>query len=146
MVVSTGAPGGHHHRGSINVTVVDARAVKPDKLYVTPEGLKIALEESIQKAGLFESVVARAGDYQLDVGIIRLTRDTGLDAVAALVTRWTLRRSGREEPLMDEVITKSYTATLSEAFSADTRQRKANEGAAREVLKTGLERVSNLTL
>jgi len=146
MVPRTDTLSVKRQRGSISVSVVDAREVKPDKLFVTPDGFKAALEQSIQKSGLFESVTEGSGDYELKVGIVRLTRDTGLDAVAALATRWTLHRHGEDQPMLDEIITKSYTASLSEAFSADTRQRKANEGVARDVIKAALERISSLTL
>jgi len=145
-MVAKGLTATRQHSGSVSVIVVDAREKKQGKLLVTPEGLREAVVQAVQRTKIFNSVATRDGAYELRVGIIRLSENTGPNAITGLATRWTLTGAGKAEPLMDEVITKSYSAKFSEGAIGDTRQRAANEGAAREVINEAFMKLSNLSL
>lgn len=131
--------------GSVTVTVVDAREKREGKLTIAPETFARAIRQSIEASKLFGSVAPQGGTYDLRVGIIRVSQDTGPTAVAGMASRWTLTSAGKSDPLFDQVITKSYSAKFSEGATGDTRQRAANEGAAREVISEAIRKLSNLS-
>jgi len=104
-----------------------------------------ALSTAIEQTGLFSSVVRgpEGGDYQLEVLIVDLYRPAaGFNMTVTLTTSWKLTHVATGRVVVQEFIDTPYTATVGQAFVATTRIRVANEGAARENIKQGLERLS----
>ena len=57
-------------------------------------------------------------------------------------TRWSPSRTGRPDPIWTEYISGRSTATLLDAIFGTKRCRLATEGAAREAIREGVERLA----
>ena len=105
-----------------------------------------AVVTSLDKFGLFTSVLRTgAGDYRLDVRLLKLNRPLlGADMHVSMETYWKLTRASDEKVLFAESVHSSYTAPFSDAFVGVVRLRLANEGVARENIKSAIERLSRI--
>ena len=115
---------------------------------ISSEDFSKAIAESISKSGVFSSVVAK-GDaaYQLDVTLVKLLQPVfGFDLKVTAVTEWRLTHVATKKVVSDEFISTPFTATVGDAFVAMERVRLANEGAARDNIKEGIRRLSELSL
>jgi hypothetical protein len=63
-----------------------------------------------------------------------------------LTANWKLTHIATRKIVYQDDISKSYTATVGDAFVAIKRLRLAEEGAARENITEGLNRISRLNL
>lgn len=115
---------------------------------VSNEAFEAALKASIEKSGLFSSVIRSPdGDYQLDVQLIELKQPMiGLNFKVTARSYWRLRRSLDEAPIWRENITTEYVAQMGDSLYAVHRLRLANEGAIRENIAAGLEKIAKLDL
>ncbi len=116
---------------------------------ISSESFKEALVESISKSGAFRAIVqADQADYMLDVDIVDLDQPVwgGIDMTVTMKAKWKLTSMKDKAVVFQENITKPYTAAFGEAFVAAERLRLANEGAARENIKEGLKKLSELPL
>lgn len=113
---------------------------------ISNEDFTTAVVSSLDKFGLFSSVVrAGDGDYRLDVRLLKLNRPMmGFDMCVSMETYWKLIRTSDGKVLFDESVHSSYTATISDAFVGIVRLRLANEGSARENIKSAVERLSRV--
>lgn len=55
---------------------------------------------------------------------------------------WSLSRVDTEETIWQDLVLSSCTATVGDAFVGTTRMRMATEGAARNNIRTALERLA----
>src|SRR5438105_3193580 len=107
-----------------------------------------ALYLSLEKAGLFATVLkAPDADYILQVSFVKGDEPAfGFNMTVDLVTRWVLIKKSVTEPVFQGNVSTTYTAKLGDAFAGGDRLRIANEGAAKENIKEGLRRLSQLNL
>jgi hypothetical protein len=133
---------------SVGVSVTGGRDTNPMwTSQVSSEDFRQALEVSLQRYGVFSRVIRNAGaDYQLSVTLVRLKQPfAGLDMTVAAEVTWRLTtNSGRV--VWQQTTNQSYKATVGDAFVGVNRLRLANEGAIRENIKVGIERISELSL
>lgn len=115
---------------------------------ISNEDLVGAIEESILKSGLFFSVVKSSGaDYKLSVSLISMSKPIfGLDFKIDMEMAWSLVNTRTGEAVMRESIKSSHTATPGDAFVAATRIRLAVEGAAKNNIRQGLQKIAELSL
>ncbi|MDJ0851476.1 MAG: hypothetical protein QNK04_24130 [Myxococcota bacterium] len=111
----------------------------------------VALAEAVQAAlsdsQLFLPLVDRAADYQLEVVLEHLDQpDWGVVTTVRVSTRWRLTRTGAAQPLWTDTIAAEHTATLLDAVIGTRRCRLATEGAAREAIRLGVERLARVPL
>jgi hypothetical protein len=59
---------------------------------------------------------------------------------------WTLKRANNGAVVWQESVKSEHTATTSDAFVGVTRLKMATEGAAKNNVAQGLEKISKLTL
>lgn len=140
---------GKCHPHSVAVAVSGGHGTNPLwTSQVSNEDFKKALESSLTKHRVFSSVVqAGGGEYRLDVTLVRLDQPfAGLDLKVTAEVTWKLTdaRSGRV--VWQDTTTSAYTATFGDAVVAFVRLKLANEGAIRESIKTGIERVSKVAM
>jgi hypothetical protein len=103
-----------------------------------------ALTNSIAKAGLFDSVLNQGKtDYILKVTILSCDQPwIGLDLDIKMRTKWELADAKKLVPVWSDTFETTYRAKVSDAFIAEERLQKANEGVARTNIAEGIKRLS----
>lgn len=113
------------------------------KSQISNAALTEAVQRAVAEARVFIPVEDRVGDYQLEVEIERLEQPTwSLLTTVHVHTRWSLSRTGRPDPIWTEHISGRFTTTLLDAMIGTKRCRLATEGAAREAIREGVERLA----
>jgi len=91
-------------------------------------------------AGLF----SKNGQYRLKVELLKLDQPMfGLDMTVTMTVKYTLLDYKNHNIIFTKIVSKPYTATVSNAFVAITRLRMANEGAVKENIYTFLKKLKN---
>jgi hypothetical protein len=137
-----------HHAQSIAVTVTGGKKTNPMwKSEISSEDFDQAVRDSITQSGVFALAQTKVpADYALQVNLIKtLSPNAGFSLTVTLLAQWQLSdKAGKT--LLDEYLSTPYTAEVGEAFVAVKRLRLAAEGAARENIKEGLRRLSEMQL
>ncbi len=138
------------HARSIEVKVRGGRATDPKGTsQISNQAFARAIIDSIRDSGAFARVVAGEGaDYLLRVAIVELEQSpqTGFSMTARMEARWTLSRSDTRKPVWDETVHSAHSASAISSRKAVTRMRLATEGAAKENIRQGIERISRIDL
>ena len=136
------------HAYSVNVTVVEGENASFPKVPLTGREFKEALKTSIVASKVFSEVVDDINaNYFLKVHIFNVSDPPpGGNMHVTVVTNWKLTLPSSETAIWQEVISSSYTSPDFAAFSGMKRIRIALEGAARENIKKGVEKLSKLKL
>jgi hypothetical protein len=118
------------------------------KPQISNDALRQALAEAITKSQAFTKVVeGKGGNYLLTVSIFNLQQPSfGASFNVKMEAGWTLRRADTGATVWQESIRSEHTATMGDAMAAVTRLRLATEGAARNNIANGLQRMSQLNL
>ena len=112
-----------------------------------PEGGSGALTDSIRNSALFNRVLVREGaDFILRVAIVELEQSpaTGFSMTAGMEARWTLSRTDTGSLVWSDTIHSSYTVSAISSRKAVTRMKLATEGAAKENIRQGMDRISRI--
>lgn len=119
-----------------------------DYTNISNEDLAAAIEESITMSGLFSSVIKGSGaDYKLSVSLVSMSKPMfGFDFKIDMEMAWSLVNTKTGDAVMRESIKSSHTATTGDAFAAVTRIRLAVEGAAKNNIRDGLQKIAELPL
>ena len=116
------------------------------KSQISNADLATALTEAIGKSRVFSSVVPDAGDYLLQVAIVVLEQPTfGKTFTVKMEAAWSLTRSDGTV-VWQEPVRSMHSVTMDEVTLGVERLRVATEGAARENIRQGLEKISRLNL
>jgi hypothetical protein len=102
-----------------------------------------ALRESLRIAGL----LSERPDAPLSVGATLVEQNVqtfGFSLTAGSVVRYMIRETRSGAAVIDETISTTHTATVSDAFNAETRIRLAVEGAARNSLAALVQRLNTI--
>lgn len=137
------------HAATVTVSTGGGKETNPAwKSQISDEALKQALVESINKNKAFSQVVeGKGGTYLLNVTIFNLTQPNfGLSFTVGVEMGWTLTKADTGAVVWQESIKSEHTATTSDAFAGVTRLKMATEGAARNNVAKGLEKISALSL
>ncbi len=138
----------NRHTASVVVRVTRTRKGDFGEITISPDDFQSALCEALAKAVVFNSVnKSDPAEYLLEVDIIRADQPPfGLNMKASLSAEWKLTRLSDHHVVLRDVVTGSHTATMGDAFVGAVRVRLATEGAVRETIKEGIERLSRLDL
>lgn len=139
------------NKAPFSISVQAAGGEKTNPLWtseISNKSFAQTIRESIAESGLFRSVItAGDGDYLLEVSIINVDKPVaGFDMTVNMAVSWKLTRVATRKIVFQDVIYKSYTATMGDAFAGIKRLRLAQEGAARENIQEGLARISRVKL
>jgi len=146
-MIPAAIPNAKHQSGTVSISVTGGTKTNPMvRSHISDEDFLAALSESIRKTSLFDSIVHDHSTYQLNVQLIDVSVPTGAAMTATIVSEWQLIRQRDSTTVLDEFITSKFTATLSDAFGGITRQRLAQEGAARESISEGIKRLAQAEL
>ena len=115
---------------------------------ISSEAFAQAVAESIKQSGVFSAVINQGGsDYRLDITLVKvMSPNFGFNMTTTVVTQWLLTQNASGKVVSEEYISTPFTATVGDAFAGVARVRLANEGAARENIKEGIRRISELQL
>jgi hypothetical protein len=115
---------------------------------ISDADLKAAIEASIKETQVFREVVqGRAGQYELAVNVIQLSKPTfGFSFKVDMEAGWTLTRLSDGQVVYRKAISSTHTASASDAFVGTTRLRLAVEGAAKANIAQGLTAIGALDL
>jgi uncharacterized lipoprotein YajG len=106
-----------------------------------------ALQESIEKAGLFTSVKSDGARYSLTGFIGKVDQPMmGFSMTVKMEVTYTLKDTQSNATVWTKDINSEYTAKPSAAFAGVERLRLANEGAARENIRLALTDLAGATL
>jgi len=139
----------NHHANTVATTVSGGEKTNP--LWtseISSEGFKQALDQSLRESGLFSGISQGSGsDYQLTVQLSKAEQPlVGLGMTVRLSVDWQLSRTTDGQAVWQETIYSEYTAQFTESVIGYERLRKANEGAVRENIRKGMERLSTVSL
>lgn len=135
-----------HMPEKISVAAVDGgRSTNPMwTSQVDSKSFEDALTESLKINGLLSS---GQGTYVLKSTLQNLQQPIiGLDMTVRADVLYVLKDSVSGKALLNETITSSYTATISDAFAGIKRLRLANEGAIRSNIELLIQRLATLPL
>lgn len=115
---------------------------------ISNEELQAAIADAIKNSRVFRSIIKDGkSDYRLDVAITKLTQPFfGINFTVDLSALWTLTSVDTNKVVFREEITTAFTATMGDSVLGVKRLRLANEGAARENIKTGIIKISNVAI
>lgn len=136
------------HAASVSVAADGGQETKPmETSEISTEAFVEAVSGAIRQSGVFSSVLQGANaDYRLTILIVSVDQPLiGFDMTVKMSTHWKLA-GAKGESVFEDFIRSSHTATVGDAFAGVKRLRMATEGAARENIKIGLQRISALDL
>ena len=112
---------------------------------ITDETFTAAVQQSLQKAGIFASVsTSGTADLLLDVRLDGYCGSNGDHSHA--ITTWRLQDSKTQRILYQESFVRDHTTQSGEALSGPGIVRLAVEGATRKSIEEGIRRLSSLHL
>lgn len=139
----------NHYPDSITTSVTGGETTNP--LWtseVSSTGYKQALDVALQESELFSAVSSVSGsgsDYRLEVRLEKAKQPmVGLGMTVSLTSEWTVTRNSDNQTVWRDTVSSEYTAKFTEHLIGYERLRKANEGAVRENIRAGLERLSSV--
>lgn len=111
---------------------------------ISSTGYKQALDVALHESELFSAVRSGTGsDYRLEVRLEKAKQPmVGLGMTVNLTSEWTVTRSSDNQTVWRDTVLSEYTAKFTDHLIGYERLRKANEGAVRENIRAGLERLS----
>lgn len=102
---------------------------------------------AIRETQVFSSIEdGPPADYRLTVSVVQSKWKGAFKIEGIVATRWQLIRLADGQMVHNEFVQNSAKATLGDAFVGNTRVRVAKERAARENIKSGLEKIAALRL
>lgn len=135
------------HNATVNISASGCHETNPNwLLLVTNENLRQALETSLVRYGVFTRVIQNNDtDYRLDVTLLHLKQPWfGISLTVTAKMSWRLTNSRTGRVLWQQDTICPYKATFSDAVQATNRLEIANEGAIRENIKSGIQKIAKL--
>lgn len=136
------------HHGCVSIAVSGGRGTNPLwTSQVSDKDFATALQTSLERHRVFSRVIqAGDGDYRLEVALVRMKQPlAGFDMTVTADTQWKLTSTRSGKVVWQETLSRAHTATVGDAFVGITRLKMANEGAIRESIKAGIERISRVS-
>jgi ABC-type uncharacterized transport system auxiliary subunit len=137
------------HPQTVSVSVSGGKETNAlGKAQIDNDAFAKALTQAIENSKTFSKVIeGNKGNYLLAVNIFSLDQPSfGGNFTVHLEAGWTLKRADNGSVVWQEAIRSEHTATMSDALVAVTRLRMATEGAAKNNVAQGLEKISKLSL
>ncbi|MFT5325706.1 MAG: hypothetical protein ACI8P0_003578 [Planctomycetaceae bacterium] len=139
----------NHHSGSVEVAVSGGKETNPLwTSQISSQNFEQALSRAVQESEVFSAAAPSGqGAYRLDVALGNTKQPmVGLAMTVGMTSHWKLSRTSDQAVVWQDTIQASYKAAFTEHVVGTERLRKANEGAARESIREGLKRLSNVQL
>ncbi len=137
------------HPYSVSVLVDGGKETNPmwASQISNPE-FQAAIAETLAKNGVFSTIIKDGNsDYLLEVNITALQQPViGFSFTVSMSTNWKLTSVKDKKTVMEHIVASSYTAGMGDSVIGVKRLRIANEGAARENIKDGVNKISAIKL
>lgn len=132
----------------VSVEVVGEPKREGKKMMITNAELAKALRTAVEQSGMFESVNGSVAEgFHLQMTVVGYTPPRpGFNMSVTLSTRWKLTKLPEARVVFEDFLKTTHTSTVGDAFVGATRWRKAHEGAARDAIAEGLQRLSKAPL
>ena len=135
-------------RGPVHPEAVAIEATGTDA--IPGPAFRQALADAVTMSRVF-SRVAPSGPYVLSVTVSRLEVpesrfNVNLSPTVRMEAAWILRRADTRAPVWQATVRSQSTSAPADTLDGKARLRMAIEGAARENIALGLERLGKLTL
>lgn len=137
------------HPQTVSVSVSGGKETDPlGKAQIDNDSFAKAVTQAIEHSKTFSKVIeGNKGNYLLAVNIFSLDQPSiGGNFTVHMEAGWTLKRADNGSVVWQEAIRSEHTATMGDALVAVTRLRLATEGAAKNNVAQGLEKISKLSL
>jgi len=132
----------HKSTGDVSVTVSGGSAAE-----ISNDAFAQALRDSIERSGIFARVLPSGARYQLQAHIGNVDHPSaGVSFTVKMEVSYTLVDTQASKALWTQTIPSEHTAGLSDAVVANTRLRKAEEGAAKANIEQALTQIATLNL
>jgi hypothetical protein len=143
--VAAARPAGARPSVALDVTGTEGDEIVNATLIRTRD-FQQALGDALVRSGLFTIATNGTPDYRLRVEAKASAPAAGFNMTARVGGGWKLQDARTGRVLMDDFLTGSHRATVGDAFVGTTRVRLALEGAARDFIRQGLERLGRVEL
>ena len=132
----------HKSTGDVSVTVSGGSGAE-----ISNDAFAQALRDSIEKSGTFAKVSPSGARYQLQALIGSVDHPSaGVSFTVKMDVSYSLIDSQASKALWTQTIPSEHTAHLSDALGANTRLRRAEEGAAKANIEQALTQIATLNL
>lgn len=139
----------HKSTSDVVISVTGATNVSAQEpVHIMDEDFAQALQEAIEKSGLFRKVVRDiSASYQLQASVSQINEQIfGLDMTTSMEVNYSLASTTPKKVLWKKGITTTHTTAFGEALISVTRVRLATEGAARRNIEEAIQEISKLGL
>jgi hypothetical protein len=137
------------HSGSVRVVVTGGcDDCGLAQIKVSNAGLSDAVVTAITASGVFSRAAPRGdADYVLSINIFSTDAPVfGATMHGAMETGWTLTNANGQTRIWQQAIASEYAATMSDTLIGVERARFASEGAVRENIRQGIDKLSRVPL
>jgi Lipopolysaccharide-assembly len=132
----------HKSTGDVSVTVSGGSGSE-----ISNDAFAQALRDSIEKSGTFAKVSPSGARYQLKALIGSIDHPSaGVSFTVKMDVSYTLIDTQASKAAWIQTIPSEHTAHLSDAVGANTRLRRAKEGAAKANIEQALTQIATLNL
>ena len=132
----------HKSTGEVSVTVSGGSASE-----ISNEAFAQALRDSIERSGIFAKVLPSGARYELKALIGSVDHPAaGVSFTVKMQVSYTLADTQASKALWTQTIPSEHTAGFSDAVVANTRLRRAEEGAAKANIEQALTQIATLNL
>ena len=136
------------HPQTVSVSVTGGKETNPLwKSQISDTTFSEALVDAITRSQVFSRVVqGKGGDYLLTVSLMSMSQPSfGASFTVSMEAGWSIQRADTGAVVWQEAVRSSHTAKMGDAFVGAERLRLATEGAAKNNIKQGLEKISALS-
>jgi hypothetical protein len=132
----------HKSTGEVSVTASGGSAAE-----ISNDAFAQALRESIERSGIFAKVLPSGARYQLKALIGSVDHPSaGVSFTVKMEVSYTLIDTQAGKAVWTQTIPSEHTAHLSDALGANTRLRRAEEGAAKANIEQALTQIAAVNL
>ena len=135
-----------NYRDTVTVSVENGREFNPMQLpKLSNEALGTAVKNAIKESRLFSQILPSGGRYALDLYVVNVSQPyAGREMTAGVEIAWTLKEVPSDIVVWKESIQTQKTVTQEEASMAIERLKLATQSAAKENIKIGVMKISDL--
>ena len=137
-----------NYNDTVTVVVENGREFNPMNLpKLSNEALAAAVTNAIIESKLFSEILPSGGRYALKLYVVNVSQPyAGRTMTAGVEIAWILKDMKAGTVVWKESIQTEKTLTQEQEHIAIKRLRRATELAAKENIKMGVEKISNLQL
>ncbi len=133
---------------SVTIHVENGREFNAMKLpKLSNETLAAAVRDAIKTSGLFSEILPSGGRYALNLYVVNISQPyAGKEMIAGVEIAWSLKDTASDSVVWRESIRTEKMVTSNEEAMGIKRLKAATELAAKENIKLGVNKISQLRM